>query len=136
MKKQILEYSIAAGVCLILGFIICLLEGIFSFTEAFRVYATLCDAFFIPGIFCLGLGIILFVANNGVFEMLAYGVMRFISLFKRNPRNNKYETFYDYHVAMAEKPKADFVFLLIVGGGFILISLLFLLIWANASGQI
>lgn len=136
MKKTILEYSISVGVCLILAFLICVIGGIFSYTEKFRIYGLLCDGFFISGIFAFSVGILIFVHNNGIFDMLIYGMMRFISLFKKNPKQNKYETFYDYSVAKAERPKAEYAFLLIVGGAFILISLLFLFIWAKESGNL
>ena len=136
MKRTILEYSITTGICLILAFLICVIGGIFSYTEQFRIYGLLCDGFFISGVFCLSIGILVFVHNNGVFDMLIYGMQRFFSLFKKNPKKVKYETFYDYTVAKAERPKSHFGFLLIIGGTFILISLIFLLLWAKASGNL
>ena len=136
MKRTILEYSITTGICLILAFLICVLGGIFSYNESFRIYGLLCDGFFISGVVCLSVGVLVFVHNNGVFDMLIYGIQRFFSLFKKKPREQKYETFYDYHVARAERPKSPFAFLLIIGGTFILISLIFLLLWANASGYL
>ena len=62
--------------------------------------------------------------------------MRFFSMFKKNPREVKYETLYDYKVAKAEKPKAHFLYLIIVGGAFILISIIFLILWDQAGGNI
>lgn len=136
MKKTILEYSITTGICLLMAFLICIAAGIFSHNETFRIYGALCDGFFLSGIFAFSIGALVFVHNHGVFDILVYGIARFFSLFKKDPKKVKYETFYDYSVAKAEKPKSDFAFLLIVGGVFILISLVFLLLWANASGNI
>lgn len=136
MKKTILEYSITTGICLILAFLICVIGGIFSYTEPFRIYGLLCDGFFISGVLVLAVGVLVFVHNNGVFDMLIYGIQRFFSLFRKDPKKNKYETFYDYSVAKAERPKADFAFLLIIGGTAILISFIFLLLWAKASGNL
>lgn len=136
MKRTILEYSITTGVCLVLAFIICAISGIFSAEGLFRVYEYLCDGFFISGVLALSMGVLAFVHNNGVFDMLIYGFKRFFSLFKKNPKEQKYATFYDYSVAKAERPKADYAFLLIVGGAFILISLVFLYLWAKESGYI
>ena len=115
MKKTILEYAIATGVCALLAFIIATIGGIFTYQEKFRIYGLLCDGFFISGILFVCLGLLFFVYNNGFFDIIAYGFMRFFSLFKKDPRAVKYETFYDYHVAKAEKPKADFLYLIIVG---------------------
>ena len=136
MKKTILEYSITTGICLILAFLICVISGIFSYTEEFRIYGILCDGFFISGIFAFAIGALIFVHNHGVFDMLIYGLQRFFSLFKKKPREQKYETFYDYSVAKAERPKADFAYLLIIGGTFIIISLIFLYTWAVKSGNL
>lgn len=136
MKKTILEYSITTGICLILAFLICALSGIFTYTEEFRIYGILCDGFFISGVIILSVGVLVFVHNNGVFDMLIYGIQRFFSLFKKDSKKVKYETFYDYSVAKAERPKAAFAFLLIVGGTAVIISFIFLLLWAKASGYL
>ena len=136
MKKTILEYSITIGICLILAFLICVISGLFTYEEPFRIYGILCDGFFISGIFAFSVGILVFVHNHGVFDMLIYGLQRFFALFKKKPNEHKYETFYDYSVAKAERPKSDYGFLLIIGGVFILISLIFLYIWAKTSGNL
>ena len=135
MKKRILEYSITFGVASLLAFIIAILSGVFKYKEAFRIYAAICDGLFISGILVLAVGGLLFIHNCGFFDIFAYGFMRFIALFKRNPRENKYETFYDFSVARAEKPKVEFGYFLIIGLGFILISLVFFLLWGKASGE-
>lgn len=135
MKKQILEYSITSGVCLVLAFVICLIRGIFQQTELFRVFMIICDGFFIVGLLTLCMGLLFFVNNNGAFDMLIYGVGRFFSLFKKNHKEVKYATYYDYHLARMERPKADFVYFLVIGGAMIVISLIFLALWsANSQG--
>ena len=131
MKERILRYSITTAACLVVAFIICALGGIFSMHEDFRIYGLLCDAFFIVGVFVAAVGLLIFASNQGVFEMLVYGVMRFFSLFKKKPKEVKYETFYDYHVARAERNKFPYTFLIIVGLGFIIVALIFLLIWSR-----
>lgn len=134
-KKQILEYSITTGVCLILVFVVALIQNIFAQTELFRIFMILCDGFFIVGLLTVCLGLLFFVNNNGAFDMLVYGVGRFFSMFKKKPNDVKYQTFYDYSVAKAERPKADFIYLLIIGAAFIVISLIFLALWsANSVG--
>lgn len=132
MKKTILEYSICTAACLLIGFLICVFEGIFGYSESFRILGILCDAFFIPGIFAFGVGVLIFVANNGVFDMLIYGVSCFIGLFKKDPTKRKYATFYDYHVARAERVKTDCLYLIVVGGTFIIIAAILLIFWNNA----
>ena len=87
MKKTILEYSITIGICLILAFLICVISGLFTYEEPFRIYGILCDGFFISGIFAFSVGILVFVHNHGVFDMLIYGLQRFFALLRRNQTN-------------------------------------------------
>lgn len=136
MKKTILEYSISTGICALLAFLIMVIGGIFVYEEQFRIYALICDGCFISGIIFVCLGLLFFVYNNGFFDILAYGFMRFFAMFKKNPREVKYETFYDYRVAKAERPKADFMYLIIVGVVFIAVSIIFLILWDQAGGNI
>ena len=135
MNKKVIEYIVTLGACSILTFLIAVLFGLFQYQEAFRKYAALCDGFFISGVFCTSVGLLIFVHNNGFFDIIVYGMYRFISLFRRK-RKEKYETYYDYHVAMAEKEKPQYDFLVVVGVGFILISLAFLYFWAKETGEI
>ena len=136
MKKTILEYTISTGICALLAFLIMVIGGIFATQEQFRIYALICDGCFISGIIFVCLGLLFFIYNSGFFDIISYGFMRFFSMFKKNPREVKYETLYDYKVAKAEKPKAHFLYLIIVGGAFILISIIFLILWDQAGGNI
>ena len=135
MKKHILEYVITFSAGLLVSFLIAVLSGVFKYQEAFRIYAAICDGFFITGVLIVAVGLLLFINNCGFFDIISYGFMRFISLFKRNPRENKYDTFYDYRVAQAEKPKVEFGYMLIIGIFFLLVSVVFLVLWGNASGE-
>ena len=130
LKKKILEYSITTVAAAIVIFIVLLIKGIFKEgLEAKEIYLYLTDAFFAIGIIVAGFGLLVFAANSGAFDMLVYGIYRFFTLFKKKPHEVKYETFYDYHIAKAEKPKTDFLFMLIVGLVYIGISMIFLYNW-------
>lgn len=135
MKKRILEYVISFSAFLLLSFVIAILFGLFSYKEDYRIYEAICNGLFISAVFSLSIGGLLFVHNNGFFEIIIYGIFRFITLFTKR-RKYKYETFYDYHVAQAEKPKAEYGYFLVVGLFYLVVSLLFLYLWANASGEI
>ena len=126
VKKKILEYSITTLVCSLVVFLIVLIRGIFKVEETKTVMHYLTDAFFTVGIITAGVGLLIFASNGGAYDMLVYGMYRFITLFRRKNTKIKYETFYDYHVAKAERPKAEFLFLVIIGVVFIGISMIFL----------
>ena len=91
----------------------------------------LSNASFIPGVMTLGLGLFILAADGGAFEMLVYGMTRFISLFKRNSKEVRFATFYDYHVYNSEQDKMPFLFLILVGALFIVLSIIFVVIYSN-----
>ena len=81
------------------------------------------DAFFAVGVICLGFGLLVAVTNWGAFEIIVYGFMRFISLFKKDPTDVK------YHVARAEKEKMSFLYFILVGSFYVIVSLILLYAW-------
>ena len=91
----------------------------------------LSNASFIPGVLTLGLGLFILAADGGAFEMLVYGMTRFISLFKKNSKEVRFATFYDYHVYNSEQDKTPFLFLILVGAFFIVLSIIFVVIYSN-----
>ena len=136
MKKQVLRYSITTGVCAILVFLIVTVRGIFSEgLETYKVFHYLTDAFFAVGVVCAGIGLLLFASNGGAFDLLVYGISRFFSMFKKDPNKVKYHTYYDYHIAKAERKKTAFLYLVIVGLVFVALSLLFLYFYYQNGGE-
>ena len=128
MKKFLLKH-IRIWITLLVGLAFVL--GILGINNGFHYESTketmkdLCDAFSIPGFLMMGLGILIFISNDGGFSMLSYGVKRIFAVFKKDPRM---ETFYEYKKKRLEKP-APYKHLLIAGGMFFLIGMLFLIIF-------
>ena len=129
MKKKILEYSITFFACALLSFILLVIKGVFDNPEMKTLMHYFVDSLFVPGVLCFAFGILVLASNGGAFDLIIYGTIRFFSLFKRDPTKVKYKTYYDYHIARAERPKTEFLFLLIVGLLYIAVSLVFLYFW-------
>ena len=129
MRKKILEYSITFAVCALISFIIIAVKGTFSAETPRIAYHYVTDSIFTVGVLCTALGLMILAANGGAFEMLIYGISRFISLFRKGKA--KYHTFYDYQIARAERPRAEFLYFIVVGLAFIGISLIFLACYYN-----
>ena len=96
----------------------------------------LSDAFFVPGalIFCVGM--MIFVAGKGSFDGLAYSLqfakrelLRFLPQMR-----DKMETFADYKARKAEK-KTPYRYLLVAGGVYLLLGLLFTVIFLVMEGR-
>ena len=88
----------------------------------------LCDAFFVPGVVILGFGLLVIASNGGTFDMLVFGTKKFINLFRKDVSKRMHETFYDYRTAKSEN-KGEFLYLIIIGLIFIVISMIFLALY-------
>lgn len=88
---------------------------------------TWCDAFFVSGVLGLGFGLLVLASNGGAFDMFAYGARKFFRLFRKDPIDRKYRTFYDYRQARKEK-KRSFWYMVIVGGAFLAVAIVLFLI--------
>ena len=128
-KKRLLQYSITTGVCAIITFVLLIIKGVFNNPETKELMKYFTDSFFAVGIICAAFGLLVFASNGGAFDMLVYGVYRFLTLFKKNHTDVKYQTYYDYHIAKAERKKTEFLFMVIVGLLFVGISMIFLIFW-------
>ncbi len=127
MKKK-LSYLITTVICAVITLAVLLSRGTFSQTDTLSVYKDLCDAFFVPGVIVLGLGLLVFASNGGAFRMLTYSMMKLVDLFRRDLTKVKYRTFYDYKEAMKDN-KNDFWFMIIVGAAFIAVAIVFLVLY-------
>jgi hypothetical protein len=124
MKKRI-QYLITFGVGLAFVIIIILSKSIFKVDDLKTVYQILTDAFFSVGVLIFGFGLLVFASNGGTFDMLNYGIRKLVDLFRKDLYKVKDKTFYDYRVSKQEK-KSEFLYLIVFGLFFIIISLLFL----------
>ena len=88
-----------------------------SLSEWPLLAAALCDACFVPGIILLCLAALVFVSNDGKFDMLSYGVQKALQIVLSEKKRSKYpKTFYEYKQQKWAAPKTSFVFLLAAGG--------------------
>lgn len=125
--RKVLKYLIPFLLCAVA--VILILVGRGAFVKSGEgLIIDLCDAFTVPGAIMLGVGLLVFATNGGAFDMLAFGVIKLFDLFKRDLTKTKYRTFYDYREAQSEK-KRSFLNLIIVGGGFLLVGIAFLLVY-------
>lgn len=87
----------------------------------------MCDACFVPAVILLGVGLILFVSNDGLFDMLGYGIQRALTIMLSEKKRAKYpRTFYEYKQLKWDAPKSSFGFLLLAGGVYLVLAAVFL----------
>ena len=121
--KKFRKYFITMTAGLVAVFGISWATDIFAQTQPEAVYHILCDVFFAVGTVLCCIGLLIFSANEGTFEMLAYGMSSFLDLFRAESKK-KYATFYDYRESRADR-KVPFGFFLVCGVIFLAVSMVF-----------
>lgn len=111
-----------------------LMRNIFTVTQTHEILKAVCDGFFVAGILVTAFGLLVIASNGGTFDMLKYGVYTLFALFLRNPAKRKYRTFYDYRLAVQDK-KRGFGYMLIVGGAFLVIAGILLIVYLQYEPQ-
>lgn len=128
-KRSAKRYLIATAIGLAIAVGVFAARGGLDSTETVLVLQAFCDAFFVPGILLMGFGALLFCADDGLFDMMNYGVMKVINLTRNKKRRDAFpKTFYDYRQMKSENRKGGFGYLLILGGAFIALAVLFLIL--------
>lgn len=102
----------------------------FSSAELIEKYRMLCDAFTIPGLLMLMMGLLLAISNEGAFDGITYALtfaVRALIPFGRNRNDN--EKYYDYVERKRAKRVHGYGFLFIVGGIFMAVAAVFLILF-------
>ncbi len=122
--KYLITFAVAAVICVLALWA----RGLFSAAGTAEIMRCLSDGFFIAGFAVGGYGLLVVCSNGGAFDILAYGMICFFSLFRKDVKNRKAKTFYEYRKAKSEK-RHSFAYLLIVGLAFVLIAVLFVVLF-------
>ena len=126
LSKTCKRYLLAFLIGIAISLLILLSKGTFSKTDILERYKDLSDAFFVSGFMLAGVGGLVFVGNNGVFDMIRFGVSKVVSLIRSEKhRSETARTYYDYLQKKAEKPSASYGFLLVSGSCLLVLSVLF-----------
>ena len=128
--KKIIKYIIVIGIGLVIAFLIALSKDVFNVTDKKTIYHIFSDSFMVPGVITAGMGLLIYVSDQGVFDGIVYGIMAFMNMF--SPRNErKYNSLYEYKEKKhATKTKIGFILL---SGLFLLaISVIMLVLYEKA----
>lgn len=123
------EYAVTTAIALAVGLLIALSRGIFSAESLDMVITIISDAFFIPGVLLVCVGLIVYASNEGLFLAISYGfktIGRTITAKKEEKLME--EKYHEYYARQIEK-KTKCKHFLIVGAVFVVISLIFVVIY-------
>ena len=114
LRNNLLKYGITGVVCIAVAALYCGLRD-FSQLDLVNKYRTLCDAFTIPGLVSICVGILLWASNDGAFYGLGYCLNVAWKALLPGGRY-KMERYYDYVTRKREKQVTGFGFLFVGGG--------------------
>ena len=114
VQTRLLKYGISGGICLALAVVYCVARD-FSQLTLVEKYRTLCDAFTIPGLLCLCVGVLIWASNDGVLYGLGYCLDVARKALIPGGRY-KMEKYYDYVMRHKEKAVSGYGFLFVCGG--------------------
>ena len=80
--KKHLGKLIAFGVSLILVFLFMILKGIFNLNEYRDIMIAIIDSFFSIGILYVCFGLLIFVNNDGIFNIFVYGIKQAVNVLR------------------------------------------------------
>ena len=133
LKKRILQYGITAAVGLLIALLIMNAQGFFVlFGNNADNYSILSDAFFVPGMVMVSVGALIWIAGTGLFDSVSYALTvaaHAIIPFLRN----KPKSYYDYKSEREGKTTKIPMFILYTGGGFLVIAVVFLIVYAGVA---
>lgn len=113
---------------------------ILFYKDAFQIkslrtlYGVLSDAFFVPGVILMGFGIMLHIAEGGFLDGISYSLRRAALSFIPGGRIKKEETYQEYKERKNNtRKKTEVISMYFVGGAFILVSIVFIILYSSIS---
>lgn len=126
-KSRLIKYAVGFGVCGAMALLYLYFHELDNLSAADR-YRVLCDAFTVPGMLSILVGALLAVANEGAFNGVGYAVSIAVKALIPGGRNSM-ESYSDYLERKDGKKVTGFGFLFVVGGVFMVIALVFLMLF-------
>ncbi len=125
---RLLKYGITSLVCLAAGVALCFSGGLFQATAWLDRFRILSDACFVPGALVFLFGVLVWLSNDGALLGISYAlVTAFKALIPGGLKDR--ESYGQYAARKREGGKTHCGFLLIVGGIFLAISGVFLILF-------
>ena len=124
-----LAFTFASAIFLTVFFLE--LYGPFELTWEKNRYRMLSDSFSLGGLLPILFWLLVWVSEKGAFDLIVYSVRKLFSFtFRIHPeKSNLPPTYADYVAIKKAKRKPFHYELLIVGGAFLLLGLIFILVW-------
>ena len=114
-------WAVAAGIGAVIWLAVMATRGGFTETDRTLFLHILSDAFFVPGVLLASVGLLIFVAAGGVFDMLSYGVQKVLHLFRFGKGEDTFpKTYFEYkQIKEGKRTRRHMGVLLVTGAAFL-----------------
>lgn len=126
-KKLFAKYLFSTIAGATLTFFVLSNRGFFEATDSALKMLYLADAFTIPGVLILMLGVMVWISTKGLFDILTYSLGRFTRTLIPFTKTTD-ERFGDYKERKSENRIKSYSFMFIVGGVFLFAAIVFTVI--------
>ncbi len=124
--KEKKEIIITISIAISLSFIFLLIQNIFKLEKSRDILICIINSLFTTGIVIVGFGLLVFVNNEGIFNIFVYGIKSAFNVMRFNHEKQKTkETYQEY---CQKRKKNKFGYIIIIGLIFILISIVIYII--------
>ncbi len=129
IPRSSLSFAFALAIFLTVFFLE--LYGPFELTWEKNKYRMLSDSFSLGGLLPILFWLLVWVSEKGAFDLIVYSVRKLFSFtFRIHPeKSNLPPTYADYVAIKKAKRKPFHYELLLIGGAFLLLGLVFVLVW-------
>ena len=135
MSKSRRRTLIKYGVTVLLGaglvWLTLELQGYAYLKSDMERYRLLSNAFTIPGSILLMLGLLVLISSTGAYDGLTYA-LRWLRMTLLPFGASKHERYYDYVQRRRTRPKVHGGFLMVVGGAFLAVAVVFIFLFYRA----
>lgn len=124
IKRYVSSFAVM-GTC---TFLVLYLRQHSADLEQAEKYLNLADAFTIPAVIMLMVGVLVWISTTGSFDMLGYGLKKAKDAFIPSPYTH--EQFYDYKMRKNEKRIKGYSFMFISGGIYLIPAVVFNILYS------
>ncbi len=128
--QNYIKYLITFVCGVTIMFLLFTVRSTFEQTDSVIIMKDVADAFSAAGMLLLCCAGLVFINNQGMFNMISYSLKRIISAFRRDETKKMHKLYYEYNREQLETP-AQFLHLLIVGLIFLLVGVILVSIYYN-----
>jgi len=120
-NRKYIKYSVTIAIGLLISYAVAQTRGLFDCTDPKTIAMYVSDAFCVPGILLVCVGLLVWMSTTGFFDIFGYAIKSVFNRFLHPGMEDVNGTFYEYKLAQDEKRGKSMFFICFCGLGFLLV---------------